>query len=59
MVLTMQIDRIRMELPILYFKGSKVEKNLIRPRTTVGNMSDCRSRGREVDPSPILYFCGD
>ena len=22
-------------------------------------MSDCRSRGREFDPGPVPYFCGD
>ena len=35
------------------------------PRSTVGNVSsyrcksDCRSRGREFDPGPVPYFCGD
>ena len=35
------------------------------PRSTVGNVSgnrcesDCRSRGREFDPSPVPYFLGD
>ena len=35
------------------------------PRSAVGNMSDykcvsdCRSRGREFDPGPVLYFRGD
>ena len=35
------------------------------PRSAVGNlsgyrcMSDCRSRGREFDPSPVPYFRGD
>ena len=28
-------------------------------RSAVGNMSDCRSRGREFDPGPIPYFRGD
>ena len=28
-------------------------------RSTVGNMSVCRSRGHEFDPSPVPYFCGD
>ena len=35
------------------------------PRSAVGNVSgyrcvsDCRSRGREFDPSPVPYFRGD
>ena len=35
------------------------------PRSAVGNVSgyrcvsDCRSRGREFDPSPVPYFSGD
>ena len=35
------------------------------PRTAVGNVSDCRhvsdcrSRGHEVDPGPVPYFRGD
>ena len=35
------------------------------PRSAVGNvsgyrcLSDCRSRGREFDPSPVPYFRGD
>ena len=35
------------------------------PRSAVGNVSgnrceaDCRSRGREFDPGPVLYFRGD
>ena len=35
------------------------------PRSAVGNVSgyrcvsDCRSRGRESDPSPVPYFRGD
>ena len=35
------------------------------PRSAVGNVSgyrcvsDCRSRGREFDPGPVPYFCGD
>ena len=34
------------------------------PRSAVGNVSgnrfesDCRSRGRELDPSPVPYFHG-
>ena len=28
-------------------------------RSTVDNVSDCRSRGHEFDPSPVPYFCGD
>ena len=35
------------------------------PRSAVGNVSgyrcvsDCRSRGREIDPGPVQYFRGD
>ena len=29
------------------------------PHSPVGNMSDCRSRGWEVDPGQVPYFCGD
>ena len=35
------------------------------PCSAVGNVSgnrcesDCRSRGREFDPGPVPYFCGD
>ena len=29
------------------------------PRSAVGNMSDYRSKGREFDPGPFQYFCGD
>ena len=38
---------------------------LTGPRSAVGNVSgnrcesDCRSRGREFDPGPVLYFRGD
>ena len=59
MVLAVQVDRIRIELPIFLFYGIKGKHFLTRPRSTVGNMSYCRSRGREVDPGPIPYFCGD
>ena len=40
-------------------------KGFTGPRSTVGNVSgyrcvsDCRSRGREFDPGPVPYFCGD
>ena len=27
--------------------------------SAVGNVSDCRSRGREFDPGPVSYFRGD
>ena len=27
--------------------------------STVGNLSDCRSRGHEIDPGPVPYFHGD
>ena len=39
--------------------------SLTGPRSAVGNVSgyrcvsDCRSRGREFDPGPVPYFCGD
>ena len=39
--------------------------NCTGPRSAVGNVSgyrcvsDCRSRGREFDPSPVPYFRGD
>ena len=39
--------------------------NYTGPRSAVGNVSgyrweaDCRSRGREFDPGPVLYFRGD
>ena len=35
------------------------------PHSAVGNVSgyrcvsDCRSRGRELDPGPVTYFHGD
>ena len=29
------------------------------PRSSVGNLSGCRSRGCEYDPSPVPYFRGD
>ena len=29
------------------------------PCSAVGNVSDCRSRGREFDPGPVPYFRGD
>ena len=29
------------------------------PHSLVGKVSDCRSRGREIDPSLVPYFCGD
>ena len=28
-------------------------------RSAVGNVSGCRSRGREFDPGLVPYFCGD
>ena len=27
--------------------------------STVDNVSDCRSRGRELNPGPVPYFCED
>ena len=39
--------------------------NFTGPRSAVGNVSgyrcvsDCRSRDREFDPGPVLYFRGD
>ena len=29
------------------------------PRSAVGNVSGCRSRGCEFDPGPVPYFRGD
>ena len=29
------------------------------PHSTVGNGSDCRSRGGEIDPCLVPYFSGD
>ena len=32
------------------------KSNNAGPHSAVGNMSDCRSRNREFDPGPVLYF---
>ena len=32
---------------------------LTGPPSTIGNKSDCRSRGHEFDPGPVPYFRGD
>ena len=32
---------------------------LAGPHSAVGNVSDCRSRGREFDPCRVSYFSGD
>ena len=29
------------------------------PRSAVGNVSDCRSRGHKFNPGPVLYLRGD
>ena len=29
------------------------------PLSTVGSVSDCRSRGCKFNPGPVPYFCGD
>ena len=40
-------------------------QQLAGPRSSVGRVSDlrcvsdCRSRGCEIDPGPVPYFCGD
>ena len=40
-------------------------RNISAKFSAVGNVSgyrcvsDCRSRGREFDPGPVPYFCGD
>ena len=48
------------------FSNFMISINLFTgPRSAVGNVSgyrcvsDCRSGGREFDPSPVPYFCGD
>ena len=53
-------------LPLSHKKDSRLYglKNRAGPRSTVGNMSDCRyvsdcrSRGRKFDPGPVPYFHG-
>ena len=43
----------------------KTHRTICRARRAVGNVSDCRyvpdssSRGKEIDPCPDSYFCGD
>ena len=52
---------------IIIQPGPEVIKPFILtgPRSAVGNVSgnrcesDCRSRGREFDPSPVPFFRGD
>ena len=50
-------------LDIIYHMA--LQQLCIGPRSTVGNvsgyrcLSDCNSRGREFDPSPVPYFHGD
>ena len=34
-------------------------RQLYRAPGTVGNVSDCRSRGREFDPCPVLYILAE
>ena len=47
------------------FKTMSITDCSTGPRSAVGNVSgnrcesDCRSRGREFDPSPVPYFRGD
>ena len=47
------------------FCGTSHDLPRFNPRSAVGNVSgnrcesDCRSRGREFDPGPVPYFCGD
>ena len=41
------------------YQGLNSENASTRPLSTVGNKSDCRSRGREFNPGPIPYFHGD
>ena len=33
--------------------------NFLGTCSTVGSVSDCRSRGGEFDPGLVSYFCGD
>ena len=35
---------------------SKLQEICTLRRSAVGNVSDCRSRGREFDPGPVPYF---
>ena len=45
--------------------NTNLAPSLTGPHSTVGNVSgnrcesDCKSRGREFDPCPVLYFRGD
>ena len=45
--------------------STRLHRETAGPRSAVGNVSDyrcvsdCRSRGREFDPGPVPYFCGD
>ena len=58
-----------MDYPKVFVSKQKVESITIqrveRKRSAVGNVSgyrcvsDCRSRGREFDSSPVPYFRGD
>ena len=49
---------------ITYVMGTQKNHLFERPKhpglhSAVGNVSDCRSRGRELDPDPVPYFRGD
>ena len=57
-----------LERSVKYFTGwlkPVLRRAKAGPRSTVGNVSgyrcvsDCRSRGRELDPGPVPYFRGD
>ena len=41
------------------FENSGSVKQTFAPVSAVGNAPDCRSRGREFNPSPVPYFSGD
>ena len=50
------------EVPVLQvFNTKRVSPYPVNaePRSAVGKVFDCRSRGREFDPGPVLYFRGD
>ena len=57
--------RLRTEFPTVYPTITSPNENSAGPRSAVGNVSgyrcvsDCRSRGRELDPGPVPYFRGD
>ena len=61
----MPCNNIDKPLVVYIFSGNFMMTIATFPHSAVGNMSgnrcefDCRSRGREFDPSPVPYFCGD